>query len=220
MSQKIYKNFEYLLKHAMCDKRTESDFEDQFNLDVLKSVLEEDEIRIINKMIQKFLRIYQEMFTFTAIDFNKVLTYNKYLKEIFMYHLEQQNPIHAIFALMLKYPETSNFNNESYSYLFEINSKKISKTKIFTLIKRDIEESEINQIILDEESKKKLTEYLVKEITERIDENMQIFKIGRLNNKTIEGLKNISLTDFEFKLEELKKTLKRRNSVEEFWKKN
>jgi hypothetical protein len=204
----------------MCDKRTESDFEDQFNLDVFESVLEEEEIRIINKMIQKLLRIYQEMLTFTTIDFSKVLVYNKYLKEIFMYHLEQQNPIHAIFALMLKYPETSNFNNESYSYLFEINQKKVSKTKIFELIKRDIEESEINQIICDKESRNKLTEYLVKEITERIDENMQIFKIGRLNNKKIEGLKNISLTDFELKLKELKKTLTTRSSAEEFWKKN
>jgi hypothetical protein len=204
----------------MYDKRTESDFEDQFNLDVLQSVLEKDEIRRINIMIKKLLDTYQEMLTFIPIDFNKVLTYNKYLKEIFIYHLEQQNPIHAIFALMLKYPETSNFYNESYSYLFEINRKKTSKTKIFELIKCDIEESEINQIILDEESKKKLTEYLVREIIERIDEKKQIFKIGRLNNKEIERLKNFSFTDFGLKLQELKKTLTTRSSTEEFWKKN
>jgi hypothetical protein len=201
----------------MYDKRSESDFEDQFNLDVFKSVPEEDEIRIINIMIKELLDTYQETLTFIPIDFNKVLTYNKYLKEIFIYHLEQQNPIHAIFALMLKYPETSNFNNESYSYLFEINRKKTSKTKIFELIKRDIEESEI---ILDEENRKKLTEYLVREIIERIDEKKQIFKIGRLNNKEIERLKNFSFTDFGLKLQELKKTLTTRSSAEEFWEKN
>lgn len=212
MSQQIYKNFKLLLYDALCNGESEDTFEDQFNLDVLAGTyLDDDEIRIINEEIEELLKFYQEMFAPKTVKHSTQLTQNKYLKKIFMYHLSEQNLVHATFALMLKHPEASNFDNDLHSS----NNKNISE-----LLKSDIEKSKINELIPDKKNKNKLTDYLAQEILIKIDEDTKIFEIGRIDNEKIEELKNICLTNFEFKLEELKKNVTGEGSKEEFWKKN
>lgn len=212
-----YKNFTYMLEF----EKEIGLFEDKFNESVLKNV-DLSRYRIIDKFIQSMLEIY----TFALYDVSqkrdsnlsgKFITENKYLKDIFLRLIEEQNIIQAVDVLLLKH-SSKKLDNSFSLELGLFSSKSFSKDNLFIAIKYDID-SKIAKYLLDEKNINGLARYLQEEILQRVYESKEKFKIGKIDKECF-ALNNEELA-FEktVLVEKLLDIVESCQSTEEFWEK-
>lgn len=196
-------------------------FEDKFNESVLKNV-DLSRYRIIDKFIQSMLEIY----TLALYDVSqkrdsnlsgKFITENKYLKNVFLRLIEEQNIIQAVDVLLLKH-DSKRLDNSSSPELGLFSSKSFSKDNLFIAIKYDID-SKIAKYLLDEKNINGLARYLQEEILQRVYESKEKLKIGKIDKECF-ALNNEELA-FEktVLVEKLLDIVESCQSTEEFWEK-
>lgn len=197
-------------------------FEDKFNESVLKNV-DIEHYRVIDKFIKSMLEIY--VFALSDVsekrDSNvsdKLIAENNRYKNIFLRLVEQQDIGQAVDVLLLK--NASKKLDDNFTAVLEaFASKSFSKHNLSIAIKEDIINSKIAKYLLNEKNINGLVRYLQNEILQRIKEDKEKRKIGRVDYELMDIKDEVLNIQKNILKPKLIKILESCESAEEFWEK-
>ena len=194
----IFENFKYLIKNS----KSKEDFDIDFTYNVLLDI-DSDDYEKINCFIEQTLNVYPLILSMA--DKGSIEQQNKYLKQLFLRYIQEQSYALAFSTLIMKNPILLNKLDSQYN-------KKLATKNLYEQLKKDIAKSDTNGIIQSEESKKKLAEYLEKEIL-LIMENISF----NFNKEAYIKSKNIFELQIKDIFNKFTEAQEKNISIEEFW---
>jgi len=194
----IFENFKYLIKNS----KSKEDFDIDFTHNVLLDI-DFDDYEKIHCFIEQTLNIYPLILSMA--DKGSIEQQNKYLKQLFLRYIKEQSYALAFSTLIMKNPILLNKLDSQYN-------KKLATKNLYEQLKKDIAESDTNGIIESEESKKKLAEYLEKEILLIMENNSFNF-----NKEVYIKSKNIFELQIKDIFNKFTEAQEKNISIEEFW---
>jgi len=194
----IFENFKYLIKNS----KSKEDFDIDFTYNVLLDI-DSDDYEKINCFIEQTLNVYPLILSMA--DKGSIEQQNKYLKQLFLRYIQEQSYALAFSTLIMKNPIFLNKLDSQYN-------KKLATKNLYEQLKKDIAKSDTNGIIQSEESKKKLAEYLEKEIL-LIMENISF----NFNKEAYIKSKNIFELQIKDIFNKFTEAQEKNISIEEFW---
>lgn len=194
----IFENFKYLIKNS----KSKEDFDIDFTYNVLLDI-DSDDYEKINCFIEQTLNVYPLILSMA--DKGSIEQQNKYLKQLFLRYIQEQSYALAFSTLIMKNPIFLNKLDSQYN-------KKLATKNLYEQLKKDIAKSDTNGIIQSEESKKKLAEYLEKEILLIMENNSFNF-----NKEAYIKSKNIFELQIKDIFNKFTEAQEKNISIEEFW---
>lgn len=210
----IYKHFSLILEEYIKQGivEDESDFDTIFYDQVMPESIDiEDFDEKLELLILNELKLATSYLT---IDYDRNISIqNKYLKQIFLRNIRENNITYAIYAMALKINEIHKYN-ALYKFNakeFSVLSNKFNNKPLEDVFLEDIEKCTISKF-MSNSNKKALTKYLSAEIRLRLN-NINCSNDIKISINENEAMK----AEFDSMFLMLNRTIKERKCLEEFW---